>query len=98
MADYSGYQYRCGYCGNKGDAGRCVGCGSGMEHVEQVIEGAKVVEYVRRWLRSRDRGWEVADGMRAELALRRLEDREQGRDPKRFDGIPDPFGDEADTD
>lgn len=91
MADYGGYKARCGHCGTKGDYGRCPKCGSGMDDEERAIEGARNLTLVRRWLRSRDRGWEVADGMRGELALRRLEDVREGRDVKRFDGIPDPY-------
>lgn len=91
MADYDGYKHRCGHCGNKGDEGRCVKCGSSMEDEDHAIEGARYPHWIKRWLASRDRGWEVADGMRTELALRHIEDLREGRDPKRFDGIPDPY-------
>jgi hypothetical protein len=62
-----------------------------MDDEAHAIEGANRLDLVQVWLRSRDRGWEVADGMRAELALRQTEDLREKRDPKRFDGVPDPF-------
>lgn len=92
MADYGGYKYRCGYCGTKGDEGRCPRCGSGMDHEDRIIANAhKSDVLIKRWLASRDRGWNLVDEMRTELSLRRMEDMKEGRDPNRFDGIPDPM-------
>lgn len=91
MADYDGYKYRCGYCGTKGDDGRCVVCGSGMDNEDKVIEGARSPHIIKTWLSSRDHGWRVADGMRTELRLRQQEDMREGRDLRRFDGLPDPY-------
>lgn len=85
------FEYRCGYCGTPGKEGRCIHCGSAMDDEAYAIEGAKHPHLIRRWLKSRDRGWDVADGMRAELSLRHMEDIRESRDPKRFDGIPDPM-------
>lgn len=59
-----------------------------MDDEDRAIEGASHPELIRTWLRSRDQGWKVADGMRTELHHRHLEDLAQGRDFKRFDGIP----------
>lgn len=88
---------RCGYCGSPGEldrsSQRCNHCGSALESEAGAIKGARWPHLIKRWLRSRDRGWELVQGMRAELSLRVIEDMKEGRDPKRFDGVPDPMTD-----
>ncbi len=88
--DYGGYKYRCGYCGTKGASGRCPECGSGMDHEAGAMEGARWPHLILRWLSSRDRGWNLVSEMRIELHYRAMEDLREGRDPRRFDGLPDP--------
>lgn len=61
-----------------------------MDDEDRAIEGASHPELIRTRLRSRDQGWRVADGMRTELHLRQREDHQEGRDFKRFDGVPHP--------
>lgn len=82
---------RLGYCGNKGDSGRCVVCGSGMDHEATVLEGARHPHLIKRWLASRDHGWTVAAAARNELYLRQQEDLKEGRQWNRFDGVPEEF-------
>jgi hypothetical protein len=58
-----------------------------MEKEYKSLEGAKYPSLIRRWLKSRDRGWELVDSMRSELKLRQYEDYKEGRNWKRFDGV-----------
>jgi hypothetical protein len=62
-----------------------------MEDEAIALDGARHPHYIRRWLASRDRAWELVDSMRTELNLRWDEDQKEGKDYRRFDGQPDPM-------